>query len=79
MSNKILYTCVAERGDIVAESGEEGYQELIHALLREIEKGDKKLTRKAYVHEQTSFNYIATEDSEVFIAVCFKKNSSILV
>lgn len=69
MSSKILYTCIAERGDIVAEAGEEGYQELIHALLREIEKGEKKLTRKAYVHEETSFNYIATEDSDVYIAV----------
>lgn len=65
---KILYSCIAQNGEIVAEHGEEGYQELIHALLREIKK-EKQAGRKAYVHESLSFNFISTEDNEVYIAV----------
>jgi len=49
------------------ENGQEGYQELIHALLREIKKGEP--CRKAYVHESLSFNYISTE-TVVYVAVC---------
>jgi hypothetical protein len=66
---KILYSCIAQSGEIVAEHGEEGYQELIHALLREIKK-EQQAGRKAYVHEELSFNFISTEDGDVFIAVC---------
>jgi hypothetical protein len=65
---KILYCCIAQLGEIVAEQGEEGYQELIHALLKKI-KQEQQAGRKAYVHESLSFNFISTEEDEVFIAV----------
>jgi hypothetical protein len=67
--SKILYSCIADNGKIVVESGEEGYQDLIHALLREIKKSGEP-GRKAYVHEELSFNYISTAENTVYIAVC---------
>lgn len=64
--SQILYTAIAQGPVILVSSGESRFEKLVEKLLGEV-KGEQ---RKAYVHEEFSFNYSSNAQGFVFVAVC---------